>query len=277
MENYVKKWEPFYYDENCILQYRTATAMLQNISLTGKETILDVGSGSGKITYHISQLTFKGKVVGLDISSAMVEFAKTNYKAQNLTFLQKDILEMKYQNCFDMVVSFWTLSWVDNQVLALKNIVASLKPGGKMLLMYPMRHDAYNIADEMIKYPRWKKYFDNVFSPRPFITESEYRGIINSISEASMTVAQKEIPCHFESYIEMQASIRSWMSYLDNLPEEKLKKEFLKEFTEKYINYRKETTPVMYFNILEIRGVKLELTPKMEGSSESCSRIRAKL
>jgi trans-aconitate methyltransferase len=266
LQTNTKKWEPLFYDENCTLQYRTAIALLGKLSFTGYEHVLDIGAGTGKITHYISQIVPNGTIVGLDISAEMIQFAQRRYKAPNLSFVQQDVLEMNYKNCFDVILSFWALSWVADQKLAIKNVVNALKPGGRMFLMYPMRHDAYDVAGKIIAYPKWKKYFEGYPSPRPFVTEAEYRELLHSIGEAKISVTQKELPCEFESYSEMQASIRSWMAYLDRLPDERLKQEFLDEFTQAYVKHRKVNRPIMYFSILEISGFKFELNKVVKNS-----------
>src|SRR5438132_511625 len=89
-----KKWDPILYHKNCILQYRTASAILQNLPLRENFTVLDVGSGSGNITFDIALKVNKGSALGLDLDKEMVQFAKTHYQASNLSFVQKDILEI---------------------------------------------------------------------------------------------------------------------------------------------------------------------------------------
>jgi len=273
----VKVWDPLYYDQNCVMQYRTALKRLNNIRIDGNESVLDIGSGSGKITYEISCMT-EGQVIGVDASEAMVLYANKHYHAENLTFVFNDVLKINYQNTFDVAISFWTLSWVENQLVALQNIVNALKPNGRMYLMYPMRHDAYDVADIMISSPYWRKYFGDSFLPRPFVSETSYKEIASAVIDAELTVNRLEIPCLFESWSEMQESIRSWMPHLDHLPNEKLKQEFVDEFVHEYANHRRVTTPIMYFNVLEITGSKkLELIKQNDELIEPCLKFKAKL
>lgn len=149
----MKKWEPDNYDKS-VLQFRTAIAMFRGLlPLIGNENILDVGSGTGKVTDYISRQVPNGKVIGLDCSKEMVQYSTKKYNSQNLKFVERNVLDMSYKQCFHLIVSFWTLSWVENQALALIKIVNALKPNGQMFLMYPLRHDAYDVADQMLKTP----------------------------------------------------------------------------------------------------------------------------
>lgn len=268
-----KKWNPSEYDEQSILQYRTAMSMLHDFSLTGNENILDVGCGSGKISHQLARKVSRGHVTGLDINHDMIKFARKKYQAtgifscissyfsssktNNLSFDCQDIVTMDYKNCFDVVVSFWTLSWVpkEHQVKALQNIVGSLKEGGRLLLMYPMRHDAYDVVNQVIVRDEWKDYFVNYEQPREFISEEFYRNeIINQIS-ITMHVTKKEIACDYTSDKEMIDSINCWLGHVDVVPEEK-KEKFLISVAEAYKKHRGINKPTMYYSTLEITGQK---------------------
>lgn len=252
----MKNWDPAYYDAHCILQYNTAMKMLEEFSFEPNNIVLDIGSGSGKITNQIAQLVPDGHVTGVDISEKMVDFSRGKYQACNLDFTHCDILDMRYENQFDAIVSFWTLSWVENQALAFSNITHALKPDGKFLIMYPMRHDAYDVAEQIIQKSHWQEFFKDGVHLRPFMTEEQYLSACHSECMA-MSVANKEIPCRFSSISEMQASIGSWMSHLDHFPNEALKQSFLDEFTQAYLSHRGLSEPTMFFSVLEVSGKKL--------------------
>ena len=222
----MKNWDPAYYDTYCILQYKTAMEMLTNFTFNQHDIVLDIGSGSGKITHQIAKLIPHGHATGLDISRNMVDFSRKKYQANNLNFEHCDILDMHYNNQFDVIVSFWTLSWVEDQSLAFANMIKALKPNGRLLIMYPMRHDAYDVAAELIKQSQWQEYFKGDFKLRPFMTKEQYRRTCHS-AQMEISVTHKKIPCHFSSTTEMQASIQSWMSHLDLLPTNELKQTFL--------------------------------------------------
>lgn len=251
----MKNWDPAYYDTHCILQYNTAIKMLENFAFTKNDTVLDIGSGSGKITHQIAKLVPHGHATGLDISKEMVDFSKNKYQASNLNFIQCDVFDMQFDNQFDVIVSFWTLSWVENQALAFENITNALKPNGKLLIMYPMKHDAYNVADELIKQTQWQKFFSSGIQLRPFMTKEQYISACHS-EQMELSINSKEIPCHFSSIAEMKSSIQSWMRHLDLLPSDDLKKTFLNEFTEAYLKHRRISEPTMFFSVLEISGNK---------------------
>jgi ubiquinone/menaquinone biosynthesis C-methylase UbiE len=252
----MKSWNSEYYDKNSIMQYRTAMNMLEALPIKGHEAILDVGSGSGKITAKLAEKT-KGQIVGLDLSEDMVRFACEHYKAKNLAFIVGNVTKMQFKNQFDIVVSFWTLSWVEDQYIALRNIVNSLKEGGQLFLMYPMRHDVYDIADKITQQNPWSSYFYN-FKPRPFFSEISYHQILEKLN-ISFTCNRRQLVCKFNDYAEMESSIRSWMSYLDKLPDERRKTLFLADIIDEYLRVKNSSDYLMHFNVLEINGIKMTL------------------
>lgn len=254
-----KNWKPKEYNEQCVLQYNTAMAMLNTLPLKGNEKILDVGCGTGKISLQIAKDRVpKGCVLGVDINSAMIEFAKDHNNHENLSYECNDILNFNKENYFDLAVSFWTLSWIPmkDQLKALNNIIRSLNENGKLFLMYPMKHDAYDVVDKVIKMPRWQEYFVGYSMPRAFITEQLYKLAIISKIPMDIRVHKKELECHYKDEEEMKDSINCWLAHVDEIPKQEDKQEFLMDVVNAYKKHRGISTPTMYYSTLEIIGEK---------------------
>ncbi|MFT3741538.1 MAG: methyltransferase domain-containing protein [Gammaproteobacteria bacterium] len=247
-----KKWEPAYYDDNSVMQYNTALEMLKTITISENDEILDVGCGSGKISAEMAKRA--KKVVGIDISPEMVEFASQNYPFKNLSFIVGDVTTFNINKKFDLIVSFWTLSWVKDQEKALRNIITHLKEGGSVLLMYPMRHDVYDIINSVVERDYWKPKFNN-FKPRPFISEEKFRSVLQGLPLQGSCI-KKEISCKFENMDEMQKSIRTWIRHIDELDIDSEKSKFIKEVASEYLYKKDLADPVMSFSVLEFYASK---------------------
>lgn len=253
-----KVWKPEEYDRQCVLQYNTAMTMLDSLTLEGDEKILDVGCGTGRITEQIAiKRLIKGSILGLDVNERMVAFAKEKYRTINLSFECQDVLTMDHEDCFDIVVSFWTLSWIpmEEQLTALTNIIHSLNESGRLFLMYPLKHDAYEVVTAVTKRPEWQKYFETYTMPRAFITAEQYKAILEQIP-MEIHVEQKEIECCYKDDQEMIASINCWLAHVDEIPNEEDKNKFLMAVVAAYKEFRKITEPTMYYSTLEITGNK---------------------
>lgn len=258
-----KVWNPKDYDTQCVLQYNTAMIMLDSLEFQGNEKVLDIGCGTGKISAQIAtqRLTGEGLVLGLDVNENMIQFAINKYKADNLHFECNDVLTMNYENYFDIAVSFWTLSWItmDEQLSALNNIIHSLNEDGKLYLMYPLKHDIYDVVSNIITDPKWLPFFSNYSMPRNFITEEQYRDEIIEHIPLDITLEKKEIECHYKDDAEMMASINCWLAHVDEIPSQEDKSQFLTDVMEAYKKHRGIEEPIIYYSILELTASKLSL------------------
>lgn len=253
-----KVWNPEDYDKQCVLQYNTAMNMLSTLPLQGNEKIIDIGCGTGKISSQIANERIPdGHLVGVDINEEMISFAREHYVANNLSFECNDILNITHEDYFDVAISFWTLSWVpmDVQLAALNNIIKSLNENGKLFLMYPLKHDAYDVVNQVIQKPEWKVFFTDYSMPRSFITEEQYRDEIIDSIPMEINLVRKEIECRYQDDNEMKSSINCWLAHVDQIPAE-LKDIFLDDVLNSYKAYRGISEPIMYYSTLEITGEK---------------------
>ena len=75
--------------------------------ITKKSLVLDAACGTGYGTYIMSK---KAKnIYGVDISAKAIAFAKSNYKAKNIKFINLNILDINFKQKFDVIVSLETI------------------------------------------------------------------------------------------------------------------------------------------------------------------------
>jgi ubiquinone/menaquinone biosynthesis C-methylase UbiE len=95
------------------------------------QSILDVGCGTGVVTEEIAQHT-KGKVVGLDINHAMIEWDAR--KDSQIEWILGDAHHLPYdEEQFDIVVCNFLLLWVRDPTLVVREMVRVVKKGGIVL------------------------------------------------------------------------------------------------------------------------------------------------
>lgn len=133
----------------------------------GCDSVLDAGCGSGDVTYEVLlpflPATFR-RVVGVDISKEMVEFAQTKYVHPNLSFqefnmdVELEKQQLKNAEPFDHIFSFYALHWIQDQKLCMQNLYKLLLPGGDMFLLFLGQHPAYDVYAEQSKDSRWAKH-----------------------------------------------------------------------------------------------------------------------
>ena len=99
------------------------------------ESVLDLGSGRGDVTYDVAKKT-KGKVVGMDLNDNNLNYACSTYHADNLKFVKGNICKDVPDNHFDVVILSNVLEHLKNRVDLLKIIINKTTPT-KVLLRIP--------------------------------------------------------------------------------------------------------------------------------------------
>jgi ubiquinone/menaquinone biosynthesis C-methylase UbiE len=95
---------------------------------------LEVGCGNGSISAWLAERARPdGKAVAVDVDLSLVDV-----RAPNLELRQGDIVAGPVEpGTFDLVTARAVLHHVSNAEAAMANMVASLKPGGALLLIEP--------------------------------------------------------------------------------------------------------------------------------------------
>ena len=101
------------------------------------DTVIDLGSGAGNDCFIARSLTGEeGRVIGIDMTEAMIEKARLNAKKlgfSNVKFILGDIEAMPIENAVaDVVISNCVLNLVPDKEMAFKEIYRVMKNGGHL-------------------------------------------------------------------------------------------------------------------------------------------------
>ncbi|MBF0489930.1 MAG: methyltransferase domain-containing protein [Candidatus Omnitrophica bacterium] len=105
--------------------------------LSQEDSLLDIGCGNG---YSTSVYAKKCKrVMGIDYAQNMIESATRNYRAENISFRELNVLNLnKSIGLFNVILTTRCLinldSW-EKQEEALKAIQSCLEPGGRFIMI----------------------------------------------------------------------------------------------------------------------------------------------
>ena len=104
-----------------------------------RKEVLDISCGTGygsRILYDSKA----AKVIGADISSKTIDFARTKYEKNGLEFKVGNILDIDFpENYFDVITCFETIEHVQDQEKALMELQRVLKSEGLLFISSPNR------------------------------------------------------------------------------------------------------------------------------------------
>jgi len=135
----------------------------------GDKIVLDIASGIGFGSFFLAQEA--KKVLGVDISSKSVEYARENFLRDNIKFETGNALTYNYpKNYFDVIVSFQTIEHLDDPEKFLDLLSSSLKEGGTIILATPNKKVVSPFTKEPIgkfhKFEFYKKDLKKMFKNR---------------------------------------------------------------------------------------------------------------
>jgi trans-aconitate 2-methyltransferase len=230
-------WDARKYSTNSAVQYGIAMTVLAAHMFRGDEAVLDVGCGDGKITHQLALRVPRGRVVGIDSSESMVQFAKETHAAQaNLSFALEDVTSLRYKNEFDVAVSTFCLQWVPEKLTAFRGVRNSLRPGGKMILVMPLRNpEIASLRKQMTREARWNEYFVDYVDPTDCADDVQYETYAKRSGFAINSYLIDATPADFNSVTAFADFLGALTPHLDRLPGEDEKRAFMEELVSRYL------------------------------------------
>jgi len=102
-------------------------------SITSPTSLLDIGSGTGRLLEKVSQLFPGAGLVGMDLAFGMAEVARRRLEqCHKASFICSDAENLPFCDCsFDTVVSTSTYQWISPLNKAFAEVYRVLKPGSR--------------------------------------------------------------------------------------------------------------------------------------------------
>ncbi len=182
-ETFADQWNGTDYAQNSSVQLSHAERLLLNLSLSGNETILDVGCGDGKITALLAKRVPQGIVIGIDPSTSMLikaeDIRKQNSDLSNLTFFEGAAENFSLPERFDHIIAIHVMHWVKEQEEALKNIYTHLKPAGQVhFILAPSKEGLPFHKALQRTLNDWETDFTDFINPQQVFDMETYRKLI---------------------------------------------------------------------------------------------------
>ena len=127
----VRNWDGQSYDRISGPMQALGQAVLDRLTLTGDETVLDAGCGSGRITETLIERLPRGRVIAIDMSESMVAAARERL-GPDADIRRADLIELELEEPVDAILSTATFHWIADHELLFRRLCTALRPGGRL-------------------------------------------------------------------------------------------------------------------------------------------------
>ena len=252
-------WNARDYAASSTAQETWANELIEKLSFTGRETLLDIGCGDGKITYRMAKILGAGRVTGIDRSQNMIEFAAQTFAAPNLDFVQMCATQIKLCEKYDMAFSNAALHWVSDHAAVLRSLRANLKQGARILLQMGGAGNAaelFDVIDALIASQAWRAYFEDFQFPYTFCDVDYYHELLSSCGyqPRRLELIPKDM-VHADRSGFVGWLRTTWFPYTERLPTGELREKFLHDLGDAYLR----RCPVDTKGQTHVKMVRLEV------------------
>lgn len=257
----IKMWNPEDYAKNSDAQLKWARELRSNLDLKGNEAILDVGCGDGKITADFAATFPSSRVMGVDSSPEMIDYAQQKYPTSqylNLSYACIDARSINFKREFDLVFSNATLHWVDDHQAFLKGASSALRNGGRLITSCGGQGNAANILQvfsELTASQSWSSYFEGFHPPYFFYGLEDYQ---LWVQQSGLQIKRLELvpkDMTHQGKEGLAGWIRTtWMPFYKRIPQNQQD-----NFIEQVVNLYLERIPLDLEGLTHVRMVRLEV------------------
>ncbi|HEX8689156.1 MAG TPA: methyltransferase domain-containing protein [Solirubrobacterales bacterium] len=127
-----REWDAETYDEVSDPQFEWGVEVLERLELSGDETVLDAGCGSGRVSAELAKRLPRGRLIAVDGSAAMIDKARERLGDQ-VTYRVADLSELEVEEPVDLIFSTATFHWIVDHDRLFRRLHAALRPGGRLV------------------------------------------------------------------------------------------------------------------------------------------------
>jgi len=232
-----REWDAAEYHRLSTPQFQWGQRVLRALHLRGDECVLDAGCGTGKLTRLLLQNLPRGRIVGLDVSRNMVQYARRDLQAEfgdRAQFIAADLLALPFHGVFEGIFSTASFHWVLDHDALFRNLFEALRPGGWLhaqcgggpnLARLRERVRALSQTPQFVnwlgQFPEpW--FFSDVEGAACRLRSAGFHEVETDLEQASFAVSSKE---EFQGYLRTFVLHR----HLELLPSEDLREVFVRE------------------------------------------------
>ena len=177
-------------------------AVLARLTLSGDETVVDAGCGTGRVSARLAERLPRGRVIGVDRSTAMARAAASTLAGRG-SVLVADLLALPLASgSADAVFSTATFHWIADHAALFAELARVLRRGGRLEAQCGGGANiatARAVAAEVAARPRFAARFEGWADDRHYAWPEETATLLLDAGFASPRVWLEEAPTSFDS------------------------------------------------------------------------------
>jgi len=130
------EWDAGVYDALPLPHKMWGAKTIERLGLTGSETVLDIGAGTGRDAERLLEALPTGRVIAVDGSRQMLDQLRSRLAGEGdrLRVVQADLREpLELGETADAALSVATLHWLPDHEVVFRSVAAALRPGGRFV------------------------------------------------------------------------------------------------------------------------------------------------
>jgi len=125
------EWKAEEYDHQAAPHEEWSDQILARLNLTGDETVLDAGCGTGRLTKRLVERVPNGCVIGVDASAAMLAKAR-EHLGEDADLRQADLTQLDFEEKVDAVYSSAVFHWIQDHEALFRSLRGVMRPGAAL-------------------------------------------------------------------------------------------------------------------------------------------------
>jgi len=196
-------WDAKTYHQVSNPQFAWGQKVLARLPLSGDETVLDVGCGTGRLTALLAERLPRGRVIALDRDAGMIEQARLHLApfGDRVELVVGDATALP-ERAVDAVFSTATFHWVVDHDALFRSVFAALRPGGRLVAQCGGRGNLARILGRLapiLEEPAIAPYFVGARPTWHFAGDDETAARLSRLGFVDVHTSLTPAPTPFES------------------------------------------------------------------------------
>lgn len=127
-----REWDAETYDALAFPQFAWGVEVVDRLELSGSESALDAGCGSGRVTAELLAKLPDGRLLAVDGSESMIAKAQERL-GEDVAYQVADLSELEIAEPVDLIFSTATFHWITDHDRLFAHLHAALRSGGRLV------------------------------------------------------------------------------------------------------------------------------------------------